>query len=151
MKAMLAAALIAAQTISTAGAASAAELPAVERSGEVRMGGFAGARVQLPLGGKRQQIRATLTAAPTLRSVQSSGEQRLRIGQGLELGVEGGQTRFDLAGQPVAQLAKGGAGPDGDRRNLSTLGAIAIGVGVVLIGLYFLAESCRKGEICGSE
>ena len=150
MKSLLALALVAAQ-VSTVSAASAAELPSAERGGERRMGGFAGARIQVPLGGKRQEVRATLTAAPTLRSVEASGEQRLRIGQGLELGVQGGQTRFDLAGQPVARLVKGGVGPDGERKNLSTLGAIAIGVGVILVGIYFLAESCRKGEICGSE
>jgi hypothetical protein len=145
-------ALVTAQALAAPQPAFAADLqPDLGVKGTTRMGAFAGARVSVPLGSKRQAVRATLTAAPTLHSLQSSGEQRMRIGQGLELGVDGKQTRFDLAGRPVAGLVQGQSGPEGERRNLSTIGAVAIGVGVLLVGLYFLAESCRKGEICGSE
>jgi hypothetical protein len=144
-------ALVTAQALAAVQPAFAADLQPDPGVKGTRMGAFAGARVRVPLGSKRQAVRATLTAAPTLHSLQSSGEQRMRIGQGLELGVEGKQARFDLAGRPASRLVQGQSGPEGERRNLSTIGAVAIGVGVLLVGLYFLAESCRKGEICGSE
>jgi hypothetical protein len=151
MKPLIALALVSAQLLAAAQPVAAAELgPAYGPTGS-QMGAFAGARVRLPLDGKRRELRATLTAAPALHSLQANGEQRTRIGQGLELGFEGRETRFDLAGQPVARLAAGGEAPEGKRQGLSTIGAVAIGVGVLLLGLFLLAESCRKGEICGSE
>ena len=148
MRSLIALALVAAQALAAAQPANAADLAPAYGPDSVRTGTFVGARVRLPLGGKRPQVRATLTAAPTLHS---GSEQRIRIGQGVEIGLQGGEARFDLAGRPVARLGKGGNAPDGPRRNLSTLGAVAIGVGVLLVGVYFLAESCRKGDICGSE
>ena len=133
MKKPTIAALVAGQLLATAQPAFAAEL-AETRSQQ--MGAFAGFRMRVPLDGRAadRQVRAGLTVAPTLHSLTADGEVRLRIGEGLELGVTGGEpVRLSLAGTPVNRLARGPVGPDGRRMGISTIGWIAIGVGTVVL------------------
>ncbi|HEX8643568.1 MAG TPA: hypothetical protein VF702_06600 [Allosphingosinicella sp.] len=151
MKTLTMAALIAAQIAAVAAPAHAAEIVAAEPPHSQQAGTFVGARLRLPLDGERREPRATLTAAPTLHSVQPSGASRMRIGQGLEFGVQGRELRFDLAGQPVSRLVEGRDAPNGPRSNLSTIGWVAIGVGVVALSAFLLYGLCGSGEICDVE
>ena len=155
MKHLTIAALLGAQLAVAAQPALAADLTETRTH---HPGAFAGLRVHVPLDGntRQRQIRAGLTVAPTLHSRTAGGESRLRIGEGVELGVNGsGPVRFSLAGTPVNRLAPGGTGPDGQRLGVSTLGWIAIGVGAaVVIGLgagYLWLEDaldCDPGDDC---
>jgi hypothetical protein len=151
MKKLAIAALVAAQLGSAAAPARAAEIVSADPAATHRAGTFAGARLIVPLDGARRAPRATLTAAPTLRSTQPNGESRLRIGRGLEFGFHGEELRFGLAGRPVSRLVQGGDAPHGTRSNVSTVGWVAIGVGVIaltVVGLYVL---CGTGEICSTD
>ena len=97
---------------------------------------FAGARLRLPLGGERaeQKLRAGFVVTPTLRSEGAGAPANLRFGEGLELGIKGGQAlTLSLAGRPLT-------GPEaerlaGDRAGMSTLGWVAIGAGVAAVAV----------------
>jgi len=151
MKALTIAALVAAQVTAVAAPARAAEIVSAEMPRSLETGTFVGARLRLPLDGARRAPRATVTAAPALRSTQPNGDSRLHIGRGIEFGLDGDEVRFDLAGRPVGSLVRRGEAPGGPRQNISTLGWVAIGVGVVLVATFALFESCRAGDICGSD
>ncbi|MDQ4086483.1 MAG: hypothetical protein M3177_00480 [Pseudomonadota bacterium] len=151
MKKLLIAALLAGQV---APAAAAGFSP----SRETDAGAFAGFRLRVPLDGNAQQrrVRAGLTVAPTLRTLDLHGERRMQIGEGLELGVTGPQpVTLSLAGRPVSQLARGGEGPEGRKAGVSTLGWVAIGVGAVIVvglaaGYLWLDDAidCDDDEEC---
>lgn len=149
MKSLIIASLIAAQGL-TAQTALAADLGGSEDS---RAGAFGGVRVRVALDGpRRERLRAGLTLAPTLHSRSLAGESRLRIGEGVELGVsERGPPRLSIGGTPVARLAQGPAGPDGRRAGVSTLGWVAIGAGVLVVSTLVLFQLCADGEVCGSD
>lgn len=149
MKNYVLAGLIAAQMIVAAPAAAAN----VDEVATVQSGTFAGARIRLSLGGKQQdrKFRAGLTVAPTLRSQSISGETRMRIGEGLELGFNGKRPlALSLAGRPIDRLL-----PNTDKKlGLSTGGKVALGVGAaVLIGVgayYAAAIHCNElKDECG--
>ena len=144
------AALVAAQLLATARPAFAAEL---NDGSSHQMGAFGGVRVRVPLDGDARQrpVRAGLTIAPTMLSRSANGEIRARIGEGLELGFnDDDRVRLSLAGTPVARLAQGGTGPDGRRAGVSTIGWIAIGVGVLATG-FVLFGLCVSGDICDQD
>ena len=154
MKKLTIAALLGGQLLAAAQPSVAAELTE-QRTRE--MGAFAGLRVRMPLDGTAQQrqLRAGLTLAPTMHSRSINGESRMRIGEGLEVGLAGDQpARLSLGGTPVSQLAQGPVGPDGRRLNASTGQWVAIGVGgvVVLLGVAYLVFSemmdCDADEEC---
>lgn len=155
MKKLVMAALVAAQSVAAAQPALAADL--VGRDGQ-QMGSFAGARLRIALDGPRQerQLRAGLTLAPTMRIQDSDGASRLRVGEGVEFGIVGNQpARLSLGGVPVNRLAQGPAGPNGERRGVSTLGWIGIGVGATILvaaGAGYLwfedAMDCDPGDDC---
>ena len=147
MKKIAIAALIAAQ-VGAAVPAHAAEIPGAEPPRNHETGAFVGARLTMPFGAKNRSPRASLAAAPVLRSTTPSGEARTRYGAGLELGLRGEQVRFDLGGRPVSALVQGGEAPGGERRNISTVGWVAIGVGVVALTVFALYAACGSGEIC---
>jgi hypothetical protein len=133
MKTLTMAALLAAQLVTAAPPAMAAEL-ADGRTQE--MGAFGGVRVRMPLDGRagERQIRAGLTLAPTLQGRDVRGHSRTRIGEGLELGLDGDdRVRLSLAGTPVSRIAQGPAGPDGRRAGISPIGWVAIGIGVAAV------------------
>jgi opacity protein-like surface antigen len=133
MKKILIAALLSAQV---AAPAAAADLVTEARSEGGRTGSFAGARLRISLDGvSRDRVRAGVTLAPTRHELQG-GAVRMRVGEGLEFGVTDRRgPQLSLAGRPVRELAQAGRGPDGQRQNVSTLGWVAIGVGVVVVGV----------------
>ena len=154
MKRLMIAAVLAAQLVAAAQPAFAAELTDTTTR---QVGAFGGMRVRVPLDGRagEQRIRAGLTLSPTMHSRDLRGHSQLRIGEGLELGVNGGdRVVLSLAGTPVSRLAQGPAGPDGGRAaGVSTVGWIAIGAGVLVLavgGFYWWlveeAGDCDPGE-----
>jgi hypothetical protein len=48
-------------------------------------------------------------------------------------------------------LAQGPVQPDGNRLGMSTIGWVAVGVGVVAISLFALYGLCGSGEICNTD
>ncbi|MEA3041947.1 MAG: hypothetical protein QOC65_1436 [Sphingomonadales bacterium] len=136
MKKLTIAALVAAQ-LASAAPASAAELIDADAPATSRMGSFAGARLRISLDREpRERVRAGLAIAPTTLGVRADGATRLSIGDGLEFGLSDRRgPALSLSGRPVSELAGGGRGPDGQRRNVSTVGWVAIGVGVVVVGV----------------
>jgi len=148
VKKIVIAALIAAQL---SGPAAAADLVDT-RSESTRQGAFAGARIRISLDSEpRERVRAGLTLAPTRHDVRPDGTARLRFGEGLEFGAtERRAPGLTFAGQPVRDLASP-VGPDGTRRNVSTIGWIAIGVGVTAVTLLVVSSLCFSGEICNMD
>ena len=148
------AALVAGQIAGAAAPARAADLVSADQPGSQQMGAFAGARLRVPLDGHRQsRPRLALTAAPSLHVMQSSGARHARIGEGFELGGRAGEpVRLAYGGRPVSRLVGGGEGPSGERRNISPIGWVAIGVGalallyVAAIGVCTEAVECFAGE-----
>lgn len=148
MKTLTIAALLAGQALAATQPAFAAEL-SENRTRQV--GAFAGFRLRAPLDGNAQerQVRAGLTVSPVMHGRTMSGESQVRIGEGLELGIAGDQPiRLSLAGTPVSQLAQGPAGPDGRRMGISTIGWIAIGVGVAAVIVVGAAALCASDHDC---
>jgi hypothetical protein len=148
MKRLTLAVLVAGQLLAAAQPAFAAELTE-HRTRE--MGAFAGLRLRMPLDGnvQQRQLRAGLTVAPTMHSRTMNGESRMRIGEGLELGLTGDQpARVSLGGIPVSQLAQGPAGPDGRRMGVSTIGWIAIGLGAAAVIVVGAAALCSADSDC---
>lgn len=126
------------------------------RDEQTRMGMFGGVQFSLPLGGPAaERPRASLTLAPTLRSQRIDGTSATRFGRGFELSLSPRQRpALSLGGTRLDQLdtLAGGAGPNGRRANVSTLGWVGIGVGafaLVLGGAYLWfdeAMECDPGE-----
>ena len=153
MKFLTIAAFVAAQIIPNAAPAFAAEFAQAQ---EQKAGVFGGVRVRVPLDGHRRNegVRAGLTLAPTLHSRSQDGETRLRMGEGIELGVsEREQLRLAIAGQDVRRLA--GAAQDApeseeeDDDDDFTWGHAALilgGVIVVAVGALYLVVSNIEGE-----
>jgi opacity protein-like surface antigen len=133
MKKILIAALLAGQL---AAPAAAADLVTDARSEGTRTGSFAGARVRISLDGvSRDRLRAGIALAPTAHSLRD-GAPQIRIGEGLEYGLTDRRgPALSLAGRPVRELMEGPRGANGRRQNVSTLGWVAIGVGVVVVAV----------------
>jgi hypothetical protein len=151
MKSKIAALLIAGQLVLAAQPALAAEL-IDDRAESARRGAFAGARIRVPLGETKEKAHAGLALTTTLHSTRTA---QTRFAPGVELGVAGDETlRLSLAGKPVSQLVPGGQGPDGDKKGVSTLGWVGIGVGALVVvglgGLLWLNErlDCDEDEEC---
>ena len=135
MKTFTIAALLSAQLLATAQPAMAAELAPV---GDQRIGAFGGLRVRLPLGGEAgdRRLRAGLTLAPALQSWSANGESRLRIAEGLELGVRGREPiRLSVGGRDLRRL---GARDDNDR-GVPTGAWIAGGIVLVAVAAVTFA------------
>jgi opacity protein-like surface antigen len=149
MKKLIIAALVASQL---AIPAQAADLVDTRGSEGMRPGGFAGARIRVSLDAEpRERIRAGLTVAPTRHDFGGDGAARLRFGEGLEFGFsERRSAGFSFAGQPVRDLVSP-IGPDGNRRNISTVAWVGIGVGVLAVTAFALYGLCGDGEICSTD
>jgi len=132
MKTIAIAALITSQIGLAAQPALAADLTDHRGAMAQRQGAFAGARLRVPLGGgKSNKVRAGLAVAPLVQGRSNSGEIRTRFGEGVEFGIAGREHKpgLSIAGTPVSQLAQGKSGPTGDRKGVSTIGWVAIGIG----------------------
>lgn len=133
MRLLTIAALVAAQLAPCATPAMAAELIGEPRAGETRVGGFAGARIRIGIGGQRERVRAGLTVAPSIYGLER-GAVRMRMGEGVAFGMTDGRApELTLAGRPVAEPSGGKGAPKGRRHGVSTLGWVGIGAGVVLL------------------
>ena len=135
MKKLMIVALLASQLSAAAAPAAAAEL---DRHAAPQMGAFGGLRVHLQLDGdlRERRLRAGVAIAPTVRSGMADGGTRLRIGEGLEYGLRGGEpARLSLAGRDLRRLgAQGGEDDDG---GVPTWALIVGGV-VVVLGVGWL-------------
>lgn len=145
MKRLMMITLIAGQLLTAAGPAMAAGLAGY---GDQRMGAFGGLRVRLPLGGQagERQLRAGLTLAPALHDTLAGGEsRRLRIGEGLELGLRGrAPMRLSIAGQDVRRLAARETDDDG---GIPTGALIAGGLVLVALGsVIFVAVALENAD-----
>ena len=151
MRKSLIAGLAAAQIVAAAQPALAAELHQDRNAASNQVSAFAGARLRVPLGGGSEKPQAGLALTSTLRG-GATGE--LRFAKGAELGFSGDKTpiRLTLGGTPVSRLAQGGTGPDGRKQGVSTLGWVAIGVGVVaVIAVRRVRAAASDGEICSDD
>jgi hypothetical protein len=148
MKAIAAASLIAAQLLAAA-PAGAADLAASGDPAQVRMGAFAGARVRLEFGGRRNgQVRAGLALAPFSRSQTMDGRTALRYGEGFEFGISGREpAQVRLAGYRIGQSGplRDGSAP---RLGLSTIETALVVGGVIVVGLLGLALIGRSDGCC---
>ncbi|MBV8687799.1 MAG: hypothetical protein JOZ90_05740 [Alphaproteobacteria bacterium] len=142
-KGLLAVALAAAQLLPSP--APAAELgdPGAA-AGPTRVGGFAGARLRLTVGGRHSgEARMALALSPVRRS---AGDPKLAFGEGVELRLSGRtDPAISLAGFRLSPGRRGQA-PAGRRLGVSTVGAVAIGAGVVLASAVAIALAVRSGE-----
>ena len=143
--------LVTAQFILAAQPALAAGFDGAEQT---RLGTFVGAQVRLKLGGSRAEApRASLGIAPIARSQGLDGESRTRIGEGLQLSLEPNRpVALNLAGTRLDRLGLGpdGQAPDGPRTGISTIGWIAIGVGVTAAVAVSAFSYCMSDTHCGA-
>ena len=153
MKRLTIAALVAAQIATAAQPAMAAELIEERGATAQRQGAFAGARLRIPLdGGKARKARAGLTLAPMVQGRQADGSLRTRFGEGLELRLAGeAKPRLALGGRSLAQLTEGRTGPDGRKTGISTIGWVAIGVGVAVVVVFALGVACQETNCTNSD
>jgi len=131
-KLLIAGLVAAAQILPAAQPAVAAELHQDRAGMPNQVSAFAGARLRVPLGGKREKPQAGLALTSTLRG-GATGE--LRFAKGAELGFSGRDSKLglSLAGRPLSQLTAGRAGPDGRKQGFSTTGWIVLGASAVII------------------
>ena len=153
MKKLTIAALIAAQIAVTAQPAMAASLGDENGAVAARQGAFAGARLRIPLDGTRaRKAQAGLAVAPVLQGRGADGRTLTRFGEGMELRLVGAQKpELALGGRSLAQLTEGRTGPDGRKMGVSTLGWIAIGVGVAVVVVLAAGVACQESNCLGSE
>jgi hypothetical protein len=143
MRGFMMLALAAGQIVAATAPARAAEIDDRQLISQRQVGAFAGARLRVPLGGKESgRARTGLALAPTVHSLRSDGSLRTRFGEGVEFGLtDRKNVQLSLAGRPISQLMSGGQGPEGQKLGVSTLGWIAIGSVVVIVGgLAILAD-----------
>jgi hypothetical protein len=151
MKKLTIGALLAGQLLGAAQPALAADLVAQEAP---QMGAFAGARLRVPLGGaQRRQVRAGLTIAPTL---QSRGETRGRIGDGLEFGYRSNRPlSFSLAGQDLNGRRFGAAQDNVDDHRGFPVKTVLLVIGGVLVvaavATYVVADNILDNERSGPD
>jgi hypothetical protein len=114
-----------------------------------RIGAGVQARITVPLGGSRSNAEArrpelSLSAGPSVTRAGSARtvHTRTSIAPMARLAIGPGEpVTLSLAGQPVSGM------PQGDRRNVSTLGWVGIGVGAgVIVGGLLLLDALRDAS-----
>ena len=152
MRKLLIAALVTGQVLGAAAPAFAQSYAPVR---ETEAGAFGGIRVRISFGdGARESVRAGLAFAPAARTAYQDGRVRTRLGEGMELGYRSGRpVSFSLAGRDLGSFRLNAAQGEEPRhrRGVSPLVWVGIGVGVLAIAAVALFESCRSGDICGSD
>lgn len=151
MKLLVSAALVAAQTVTIARPAFAAE---IQRETAAASGTFAGLRLRVPMGGSRAERapRLGLAFAPTVHSINQSGEARMRIGEGVEFGFSARRPApaLSIAGRRLGAAQEGQNGGDRRRGGISTGEAILIAGGVVVLvagaGLLWLVNEINENS-----
>jgi opacity protein-like surface antigen len=153
MKLLIAAALVAAQL--TPAAAGAAELPRDASVTAQQRGTFAGARLRVPFGGREAgRARAGIAFTSVDRSRLAGGGERLRFGEGVELGFRAGEPlKLRLGGASLSERlgAADGAGHKRDSTGKVILKGVAVVaiIGVaVLGGLFIFYTTVCDGNRC---
>ena len=143
LRAATAAALIASQAL--APPALAAELFGSGEPVEVERGAFAGARLRVALGGRRDgEIRAGLALTPISLRRSSDGAVGRQFAEGFEFGGgQGAPFGLRLAGRPIGG---GDRAAQSRRLGVSTLGAAAIVGGVIVAGFIGYALVSRSDD-----
>jgi hypothetical protein len=134
MKKLVMGALLTAQLQLAAAPAMAAGL---EQVGDQHMGAFGGLRIRLPFGGEAtdHRLRAGLAVAPMLQDRFASGETRLRIGEGVEVGLRGrAPLRISIAGRDLRRFNLQD-GQENDGGGISTGAWIAGGLILVTVAV----------------
>jgi hypothetical protein len=123
----------------------------LEPVGDQRMGAFGGLRVRVPFGGVAtdRRLRAGLTVAPVLQDRLASGETRLRMGEGVELGLRGREPlRLSIAGRDLRRFNLQ-EGRDDDGGGIST--GLWIAGGLVLVTVVLVGAAALALEDAGDE
>lgn len=152
MRKLLVVALVSGQVLGTAAPAFAQHYAPVRETGT---GAFGGVRVRIPFGGSaREPVRAGIAFAPTTRTDHQDGRVRTRFGEGMEFGYRSGRPMtFSLAGRDLSSFRLNAAqGEEQQQRRRgggpSTLGWIAIGVGVSLVIFVAAVAICVDDSDC---
>ena len=149
MKKLMIAALAAGQIAVAAQPAMAANFGDDGRMVAQRQGAFAGARLRIALDGtSARKASAGLTVAPIVQGRQADGSIRTRFGEGTELRLTGAKPQLALGGRPISQLVQGAPGPEGRKVGISTIGWVAIGVGVAALLVVAAGIGCMDSEDC---
>jgi hypothetical protein len=157
MRIFIGAALVAAQTAMIAQPAFAAEM---QDQANFRAGAFGGLSLRVPFGGTPSErgARIGLALSPTMHSLNERGEARMRIGQGIELGLREGrdEPQLSLAGMTLAdhrlRAAQEGEEEEGEEeegnttRDVLLIGAGLITLAAVAGGIWFVNAINESSE-----
>lgn len=152
MRILIGAALVAAQTVVIAQPAFAAEM---QQEAQIRTGAFGGLSLRVPFGGTPSErgARIGLALSPTMHSLNERGEARMRIGQGIEIGLREGrdQPQLSLAGMTLAdhrlRAAQDGEEEEGNTtRDVLLVGAGLITLAAVAGAIWFVNAAYENSE-----
>lgn len=153
MRILIGAALVAAQTVVIAQPAFAIEM---QQEAQIRTGAFGGLSLRVPFGGTPSErgARIGLALSPTMHSLNERGEARMRIGQGIELGLREGrdEPQLSLAGMTLAdhRLRAAQDGEEEEEGN-TTRDVLLIGAGLITLaavagGIWFINAINESSE-----
>lgn len=153
MKKLLIAALVSGQVLTSAAPAFAQSYAPVR---DMETGAFGGVRVRIPFGGnQREPVRAGLAFAPTTRTDFQDGRVRTRFGEGVEFGFRTNRPlSLSIAGRDLSSFRLNAAQGEQEQQQRrrrggpSTVGWIAIGVGVSLLIFVAAVAICASDSDC---
>lgn len=154
MKSAIISVLIASQIAVAATPATAASIEDSQMAGQRNIGGFAGARIRMPLGSSEKKPHIGLALTSTQRNGPTG---TLRFSQGFEMGVSGeGKAGFSIAGQqlgakPPAFVSRPGEAPKGQKAGVSTMGWVLIGVGTLAVLAVGAMVICQETNCINSD
>lgn len=142
-------------TIMAAALIGVGSTPAAASPVERQAGAFAGARLRVALGADVSTPKAQfgIAFAPMLRTQAADGRTQVQLGEGASLGFNArGSTQFLLGGRPIAGLASQRTAIDTKRAaGVSTLGYIAIGIGVAAVLVVAAGVACQETNCLNSD